>query len=646
MVLPAPNLDDRRFQDLVDDAKRSVQQHCPEWTDHNVHDPGVTLIELFAWMTDIVLYRLNRVPERHYVKFLDLLGIQLFPPTAARAPVTFWLSAPQPETVRVPVGMEVATVRTETDDAIVFTTAAELPIVQCSLSAIGTSIDGADVIRTAELRDGGFLCFSALPKPGDAVLIGLSDPVPSCAVNVRLGCVIEGVGVDPTNPPLAWDAWTGEDWSPCEVDHDDTGGLNRSGDVVVHVPAKHVASIRASERAGWLRVRVVEAEAGQPAYGSSPRITAAEAFTVGGTVEAFHGETVNGEILGTASGIPGERFAMLHRPVVPSDRPLTLEVTDGDGWQEWTQVTSWSDSGPADAHFGVDATAGEVRLGPAVREADGSLRSYGAIPAKGSMLRMRAYRTGGGARGNVARGTLRVLKSSIPYVATVENRVAAAGGVDGEDIENAKTRGPIVLRTRGRAVTTEDYEQIAREAAPEVARVRCVPATDESSAGAVRVLIVPAVGDATGRLGFEKLLPADETLQVIRDRLESCRTIGARLIVEPPEYQGVTVAAKIKARRSSEHERLQHAALDALYAYFHPVSGGPAGTGWPFGRPVHIGEVYAVLQSLHGVELVEDARLFGADPVTGRRGDQLQRIQLDDNALVFSFGHQVLVEGV
>ena len=83
-MLPAPNLDDRRFQDLVDDAKRLVQQRCPEWTDHNVSDPGVTLIETFAYMTDQLLYRLNRVPDRLYVKFLELIGVRLFPPTPAR----------------------------------------------------------------------------------------------------------------------------------------------------------------------------------------------------------------------------------------------------------------------------------------------------------------------------------------------------------------------------------------------------------------------------------------------------------------------------------------------------------------------------------------------------------------------------------
>lgn len=96
MALPSPNLDDRRFQQLVDEAKRYVQQRAPEWTDHNVSDPGVTLIETFAYLVDQLLYRLNRVPDKNYLAFLDLLGIQLYPPSAAAADVDFWLSAPSP----------------------------------------------------------------------------------------------------------------------------------------------------------------------------------------------------------------------------------------------------------------------------------------------------------------------------------------------------------------------------------------------------------------------------------------------------------------------------------------------------------------------------------------------------------------------
>ena len=89
-MLPAPNLDDRHFQMLVDDAKRLVQKRCPTWSDHNVSDPGVTLIEAFAQMVDQLIYRLNRVPDLHYVKFLELIGVELRPPAAARSSMRGW----------------------------------------------------------------------------------------------------------------------------------------------------------------------------------------------------------------------------------------------------------------------------------------------------------------------------------------------------------------------------------------------------------------------------------------------------------------------------------------------------------------------------------------------------------------------------
>src|SRR3712207_160373 len=92
----APNLDDRSFQDIVDEAKRLIPQVCPEWTDHNVSDPGVAMIELFAWMTESMIYRLNQVPEKTHITFLDMVGVRLLPAQAAVADLTFRLSAPQP----------------------------------------------------------------------------------------------------------------------------------------------------------------------------------------------------------------------------------------------------------------------------------------------------------------------------------------------------------------------------------------------------------------------------------------------------------------------------------------------------------------------------------------------------------------------
>ncbi|ARI52156.1 putative baseplate assembly protein [Streptomyces sp. S8] len=644
MALPSPNLDDRRFQQLVDEAKRYVQQRSPEWTDHNVSDPGVTLIETFAYMVDQLLYRLNRVPDKNYAAFLDLLGVTLFPPTVARAEVDFWLSAPQPETVHLVAGTEVATARGETEEPVVFTTSDDLPIVPSELVRLVTAPKTGDQTdRTGPLGAGKDIpCFSPRPEPGDALLFGLPTAVPRCIVAVRLDSRVEGVGVDPRQPPLVWEAWDGARWVECATGDDTTGGLNRPGEVIVFVPAGHTASVVAGTRAGWLRCRVTPAEPGQPFYSESPTIREAEVFTVGGTAAVEHAETVYDVPLGVAEGVAGQRFSVSRVPLLMDGDPPVVQVSTAEGWQIWTPVEHFGASAPGDRHVRIDAVSGEFAFPPEVREPDGTMRAYGAVPAKGAQLRVPRYRTGGGSAGNVARGAVSVLRSSVPYIARVDNREAASGGVDGETVENAKVRAPNILRVQERAVTARDYEVIAHEAAPSLRRVRCLPAV-AGEGGAVRVLVVPdAVPDAGGQLRFEQLIPSDQVLAAVARRLDERRLVGTRLAVEPPAYQGVTVVARLVAA-AGEVDRVRAEALEALFGLIDPLRGGADGTGWPFGRPVQYGEVFAVLQGVRGAGLVEEVRLFPADPITGRRGGAVDRIDVAPGALVFSHQHQVIV---
>src|SRR5262249_22476298 len=145
MPLPTPNLDDRRFQDIVDQAKTLIPQFCPEWTDHNVSDPGVALIELFAWMTDMLLYRVNQTPDNMYVRFLELIGVRLEPPRAATVPITFYLSAPQPTGATFAETTEIAPLRTESNPATIFTTERDLVITPPKLvGAFTRDIDRRD----------------------------------------------------------------------------------------------------------------------------------------------------------------------------------------------------------------------------------------------------------------------------------------------------------------------------------------------------------------------------------------------------------------------------------------------------------------------------------------------------------------------
>lgn len=666
MPLPAPDLDDRRFQDLVDEAKRMVMRRCPGWTDHNVSDPGVTLIETFAYLTDQLLYRLNRLPDRLFIAFLDLIGLRMLPPTAARAPVTFWLSGPARAPLTIAAGTRVGTLRTATEQSIVFSTRADLPITPCSLARVRTMAErdeaglepAEDEAEGAEGRAAGvdrsrllaerrpFPAFKQHPEIGDVLLLGLSDPVPGCAIRLGFRGRVEGVGVNPQRPPLLWEAWTGAGWSECECGLDETGGLNTSGAIVLHVPPGQCATVIGGERAGWIRARIIEPEEGQPPYTASPVIEGLTACTIGGTIEAVQADLVEREGLGEAEGVPGQQFALQHGPVLAGYDAPVVETSSDEGWIEWAEVEHFAASGPRDRHFVLDARAGLVLFGPAVREPDGSLRQYGAVPEKGAQVRARRYATGGGAQGNVGAHAIQRLKSSVPSVAAVENRHPAQGGVDGETLEEAKARGPLLLRSRSRAVTTEDYEILTREAAPDVARVRCVPSGQAGvEAGAVRVLIVPAAAQRDGRLLFENLVPPQETLRRIAARLDQVRVLGTRVAIEPPLYRGVTVVARLVKRPKVDAERVREEALSTLYRFLNPLpGGGPEAGGWPFGRPVQSGEIFGRLQQVRGVDLVEDVRLFSADPVTGVRGAQCARIDLEPNSLVFSYEHQIRVE--
>jgi predicted phage baseplate assembly protein len=648
-MLPAPDLDDRRFQDLVDDAKRLVMRACPEWTDHNVSDPGVTLIETFAYMTDQLLYRLNRVPDRLYVKFLDLIGLRMIPPTPARAPVTFWLSNPPPTPFTIAQGTAVSAVPADEGDPIVFSTGDRLEIVPCTLDGLATRAadDEEPEDRSSLLEfDSAVGAFSSPPVPGDILYVGLDAAVPRCAVRLDFTAQAEGVGVNPKRPPLVWEACCRGEWVECELGSDETGGLNRSGNLVLHVPEGHEISVEAGRAAGWLRARVTEPEEGQPPYTASPVVGGLAACTIGGTVTAVNAEVVAEESLGSAEGVAGQRFRLARSPALSGVEEPVVEVSSDEGWQEWTRVEHFAQSSPSDRHFVLDAHGGEIAFGPLVRLPDGTIRQYGAVPDPGATVQVRNYVTGGGPAGNVPVGAITSLRSSIPFVTSIENRYPASGGTVGETLEEAMRRGPLLLRTRDRAVTTEDYEALTREAAPETARVRCVAADGDSVAtGTVKVLVVPAAAVERGRIALENLIPTEETLSRIATRLEDSRVAGVRVLLEPPRYRGVTVVARLIARPRVDADQVREEALDAVYRLLSPLpGGGPDGDGWPFGKPVQAGQVHALLQAVRGVELVEDLRMFGADPVTGKRGAEADRLNLDKHSLVFSFEHQIKVE--
>jgi predicted phage baseplate assembly protein len=641
VTLPAPNLDDRGFQDLVDEAKRLVQLRNPNWTDHNVADPGVTLIETFAYMTDQLIYRLNRIPDLNYIKFLELLGERMIPPGAASTRIEFTLSIAQDVDVVIPKNTLVSTPRTTPAPPVTFSTAHDLTIPTVSVSTLLTKqADGPfESHQEARAMRRSFEAFADTPAPNDALYIGLSQPAPDCLVvlNFTGSPTIEGIGVDPLNPPYQIEAWDGQDWYPVSKRLDTTGGLNREGMIEVFIP-RHESSRVAGVSAGWLRITVTEPRLDQPRYKVSPTIAVVQAEAIGGQVDARHCEPVIDEILGPCSGTPGDRLVLSHTPLIGGQGDLIVEVNGADGWEPWHRVESFAESGPTDRHFTVDEVSGEIRFGPVIRTEDGGARQYGATPPAQAMVRVPEYLVGGGHIGNVDAGTLTVLRSSIPYVSEVTNPHAAAGGSDAETLEALKERAAITVRTQMRAVTARDYELLVQMAAPSIARVSCVDAAQLGQPGHVLVQVIPWVPDDVR--DFDLLQPHVDVLESIRDFIEPRRPLGAIVHIEPPRYLGVSVAARLVVQPGATGRAVNEQADAAIRRFLHPVIGGNDGRGWPFGHPLLLADVHSVLQRVPGVAYVDVVRLIPVDVVTGTRGAPSDNVRPGTRDLFFCVGNE------
>lgn len=649
MSLPMPNLDDLRFQrDLVDLARQRITRYCPEWTEYNVSDPGITLIELFAWMTEMLVYRLNHLPERSHIQFLELLGIRLQPATSARTELTFWLSAPFPlgpedEThTIVPLGTEVATWPTPEEAEIVFTTEEELLLAPPRLVQFRR---GADVNRNYLGRLGveDLPVFDREhPQNGDTFYLGFDQAhdISGYVLRLSFSCQrTEAPGVRREDPPWVWECSLGDGrWEEVQLgtrygERDTTGGLNNAqGSLVLYLPRAIKPAQVHGHVAYWVRCRLEQRREAQGMYSQSPRVRGVVAHVLGGATPAAHAQMVPSEMLGRSSGEPGQGFHLLHAPVLAPRAGETIEVEEERDGQvvfvPWERQSDLALSSRYDRHYCLDETTGEVSFGPCIYQPDGTMRQYGRVPEAGRAIRMSCYRHGGGIQGNVPQGKLQVLRSAIPYVDRVTNLRPALGGQNQESLAEAKMRAQREVRAQQRAVTAEDFEVLCLQASRQVARAKCrvtpgaVPQGESGNArpGQVELLVVPAVADALAN-GDLSALALDEHLRaVVRAHLDQYRLLTIPLTVVEPRYIGITVRARVARSEYYQAEEVRARVAEALRLFLTPLALPvqderlaevlpPDWAGWPFGRDLYMAEVFSLLQRVPGVKHVLDVQL-------------------------------------
>jgi predicted phage baseplate assembly protein len=317
---------------------------------------------------------------------------------------------------------------------------------------------------------------------------------------------------------------------------------------------------------------------------------------------------------------------------------LRLEVDEGQGFIVWQQVDDFFAAGPQDACYVLDRTTSQVTFG------DGR---HGRIPgvnlaSPSDNIVARTYRYGGGSQGNVAALGITQLQTYIPSINAVTNYAAAQGGSDEESVADAKLRASQALQSRNRAVTGSDFEYLASQApGANVARAHALPLyhpdfPNGEVPGVVTVIVVPN-SDAPNPT------PNKTTLQAVCQYLDAHRLLTTEVFVIGPTYRKIMVQASLVVQPGSDLATVQNAALAALNGFFHPLSGGPDGTGWPFGGEIYYSDIYRLLIGIAGVQRVNTDQLILI--LDNQRQQLCHDVAINPGELLFNDpqGHEVQV---
>ena len=410
MPLEMPNLDDRTAEQIYLAARERIPLYVPEWTDYNESDPGIALLQLFAWLTESMLYQMNRVPERMYLKFLHLLNMELRPAEPATVHLTMTPAAGATAITSLPQRARVALPSAEGDE-VIFETLTGLDVIPLPLAHV-LVFDGVAFETWTPANTEGqskWRPFGWTAQTGAALYLGFTPPTgPARPPRLFPQTMRWRVFRPPTKeatpperaegdlppavaPPvtLVWEYRPpgSARWQTLTTFSDETAAFTQEGYIEVEGPAE-AAAFDVHDVADphvWLRCRLV---AGGYPVGRVPEI----AFLRPNAVAAENLATVRDEILGDSDGEPDQSFTLRRRPV--RRETLTLRVRlpdDSDPGDEWTRVDDFLASGRESRHYTLNPTAGVIRFGDGER---------GRIPPAGREIVATHYRYGGGRAGN------------------------------------------------------------------------------------------------------------------------------------------------------------------------------------------------------------------------------------------------------
>ena len=640
-----PRIDDRNYDSLIAEVRTRIARYTPEWTpvwtDVNDNDPGITLAQVFAWLTEMLAYRMNRVPELNYIKFLQLIGIELNPAEPAQAEVTMPVRSSFADPyVIVPERTQVTAQAADGGAPITFETDRALIALRAQLAAV-LAYDGysfTSVTLDNQEAAQGFEPFGPMANDGSALLLGFDDPgaFPALELSLAIWTPDHSPSVPfkcglPDSPSFAsailrWEFWNGGQWQALSLLKDETRAFTRSGHVYLKTPNKgmHRAVIAPEIKAFyWIRARLERSQ-----YERPPKLLAIRT----NTISVRHAETVRDEILGGSNGRRDQVFRLASAPVLRDT--LRLEIDQGSGAEIWARVDDFFGSGPADLHYVLNRTTGEIRFGDG---RTGNIPVANPTNPEGNIV-AREYRFGGGKRGNVPAAAIKTLTTSVDGIDdnTVANLLPADSGRDEETLDEAKKRAPRAIRSRCRAVTAEDFELLAMEASS-IKRAKALPLYHPdfpgiNVPGVVTVIVVPD-GDAPAPT------PSEGTLRNVCGYLDQRRLLTTELYVIKPSYQRVEVRSEVIVQDNADLAEVKQGIEQSLLDYFHPLKGGEDGLGWPFGGTIFYSRVNQRCFMIPGVQSVANLVIV----LDGEEVPPCTDVTINQAGLLFATEHEVQV---
>ncbi len=675
MPIPAPILDDRSYQQLRDELVRRIPVYTPEWTDFNASDPGITLIELFAFLGENLLFRFNQIPESARLEFLRLLQIPLRPACPANALVTLTTDKLVPDGKGALTGALVAIGSQLKAGSVPFESQTETRVWPLSAIAVGrvrasppdptTEPDVHEfAIRTLDalggLKPGQAAAFYEnrtvdlelpavdfgatvdqtlwiallLPKPPkddtdynrdlknytDALLnIGfIPDPTfPS------LGEVTPspGVSAPPPSPPLEWQVSAGTDakgqpvFRSLAVEGDTSRGLTQEG----------VIRIRLPKEPGDLRRPTITDPDLRGTGPWPPALDESAEARVLLWVKAFRPNTNGFRQLGRVAfvGINAIEVAQTQRARAEflgtgtgqPDQTFPLingQIIARSVALEVEEPAGWQAWAEVDDFH---ASRGDDRHFTVDREG-GQVKFgnglQGFPPQIGQRIRVREYRYGGGTTGNVAAQAINQVTSHPDIKGG--NPLRARGGADAESVRDALGRIPAEFRRHDRAVTASDFQELAL-ATPGagVGRAECLPRFHPPTrqSNAAGVISV-VVWPREDPVHPSAPVPDRTLLRSVCAWLDARRLVTTELYVIPPTYRRVAVAVGLEAKPGYGVEAVRRWVELVIRQYLAPLPPyGPEGQGWPLGRRVYGPELEAAALQVEGVQFLTGLAVAG-----------------------------------